>query len=132
MAKREYAPETKAAVMAALLEGQSISGVARQYKIPKGTVSGWSRQAGTLARASGTGTVATQKRQGQIQELVLDLLVAQLRSQVAIAKHGTDKAWLNKQDASSLAVFYGVGNDKVFRLLEALGNAGSEPESAEG
>lgn len=118
--------------MAALLEGQSISGVARQYKIPKGTVSGWSRQAGTLARASGTGTVATQKRQGQIQELVLDLLVAQLRSQVAIAKHGTDKAWLNKQDASSLAVFYGVGNDKVFRLLEALGNAGSEPESAEG
>jgi len=39
MAKTTYSPETKAAVMAALLEGQSVCKVAKEYSIPKGTVS---------------------------------------------------------------------------------------------
>jgi transposase-like protein len=36
-----YDESTKAAVMGALLAGQSISSVAREYQIPKGTVSEW-------------------------------------------------------------------------------------------
>jgi transposase-like protein len=40
-ARREYSKETKAAVMGALLMGQSVSAVAREYDIPKATVSNW-------------------------------------------------------------------------------------------
>ena len=39
-----YDDTIKAAVMAALLAGQSINSVAKEYQIPKGTVSGWRRQ----------------------------------------------------------------------------------------
>ena len=39
---RKYSDEIKAAVMASLLAGQSISNVASEYKIPEGTVKGWS------------------------------------------------------------------------------------------
>ena len=38
----KYSPETKAAVMAALLSCQSVTSVAKEYNIPRGTVAGWS------------------------------------------------------------------------------------------
>lgn len=50
MATRDYSAELRAAVMAALLAGQSVSSVAREYNIPKGTVAGWKRQALGLAQ----------------------------------------------------------------------------------
>ena len=41
-AKRStYSPETRAAALAALLAGQSVSKVAEEYNLPKGTVSNW-------------------------------------------------------------------------------------------
>ncbi len=39
MSRRNYSIGLKAAAMAALLEGQSVSAVAKEYDIPKGTVS---------------------------------------------------------------------------------------------
>ena len=130
---REYTPEVKAAVMAALLAGQSISSVAKKYEIPKGTVSGWQKQAGNPLGAlvnpsPGVATVATQKKQDEILDLMLDLVIAQLKSQIALADHAGDKKWLTTQDASAIAMLIGVSNDKVFRLIEAMGHDGSEPE----
>jgi transposase-like protein len=129
---REYSPEVKAAVMAALLAGQSISSVARQYEIPKGTVSGWQKQAGNPLGAlvnpsPGVATVATQKKQDEILELLLDLVIAQLKSQIALANHLADKTWLMEQDASALGAALGISNDKVFRLLQTLNNDGQGP-----
>jgi len=127
---REYTPEVKAAVMAALLAGQSVSSLAKEYDLPKGTVSGWRRQAETVA-ANGVATVATQKKQDQINDLILDLIISQLKSQIAMSDHSGDKKWLFTQEASALAMLLGVGNDKVFRLLQALNNERSESDPSQ-
>lgn len=68
MAKRnEYSEETKAAVMAALLTGQSVSSLSREYGIPKGTVSGWkNRDINRAARYS----ARIKKKQAEMAALV--------------------------------------------------------------
>lgn len=124
---REYSPEVKAQVMAALMGGQSASSVAKEFGIPRGTVAAWwtRKTQPVVASAATAATDAAQKKQERITELVLDLLIAQLESQIAMAQHAGDKQWLSDQDASAIAMLYGVGNDKVFRLLEALEGARS-------
>ena len=112
-----YSPETKAAVMAALLAGQSVSAVAREFKIPKGTVSSWKDRHGSQAVAE----VATQKK-AEIGDLLVGYLRANLESLQAQAKAFGDLTWLKGQPASELAVLHGVMADKLSRLLEALGN----------
>jgi transposase-like protein len=116
---RDYTPEVKAAVMAALLSGQSASSVAKEFGIPRGTVATWqTRKAQPIVE--GAAAAAAEKKQDEINELVLDLLIAQLQSQISMAQHSGDKKWLFIQDASAVAMLMGVGNDKVFRMLQAL------------
>lgn len=112
----EYQPEVKAAVMAALLTGQSVSSVARDYEIPKGTVSGWKKKA--FDEVDGVGDDTTQKN--EIGDLLMEYLGANLRSLKVQAEHFGDKTWLASQPADSLAVLHGVQTDKAIRLLEAL------------
>lgn len=127
---REYSPEVKAQVMAALLGGQTASSVARKFGIPRGTVAAWqTRKTDPIIASVATG--AAQKKQDEINELVLDLLIAQLKSQISMADHAGDKSWLTDQDASAVAMLMGVENDKVFRLLQALEDAGTKSESTE-
>ena len=117
----EYQPEVKAAVMSALLAGQSVCSVAREYKIPKGTVSSWKRKA--FDEVAGVEEGSTQKK--AIGDLLLEYLEANLRSLKVQAEHFGDKTWLASQSADSLAVLHGVQTDKAIRLLEAL-TAGEE------
>jgi transposase-like protein len=127
---REYSPEVKAEVMAALLSGQSVSSLEKEFGIPRGTISAWkSRKVEPIVEGAATG--ATQKRQDQINGLVLDLLVAQLKSQIALAEHAGDKRWLFMQDASAVAMLQGVGNDKVFRLLQELDRERPDPDPSD-
>jgi transposase-like protein len=125
MAKAEYPNEVKAAVMAALLEGQSISAVAKQYQIPKGTVSGWKQKAFAGADIKSSDPVATQKRE-EIGNLLLDYLRTMLGTLRIQAEHFGDKNWLKGQGANELAVLHGVSTDKAIRLLEALAPSESE------
>ena len=127
---REYTPEVKAAVMAALLAGQSASSIAKEFGIPRGTVISWqARKAQPIIEGvASDASVASQKKQDQINELVLDLLIAQLQSQISMAQHAGDKRWLTLQEASAVAMLMGVGNDKVFRMLQALNNERPDPE----
>lgn len=113
MAKREYSQEVKAAVIAALLAGQSISSVAKEYDIPKGTVSGWRNQ------GKGVGAVSTQKKV-DIGDLLIEMLTENLKAAKQIAIAVQDEGYIKKQDASDVAVLLGVINDKAFRMLEAL------------
>lgn len=125
---REYSPEVKAQVMAALVAGQSASSIAKEFGIPRGTVAAWqTRKVDPVVATAATD--AAQKRQQEINDLILDLLVAQLKSQIAMTEKAGDKEWLHTQDASAVAVLYGVSNDKLFRLLQALehGKSGVEP-----
>ena len=122
--RREYDEATKAAVMAALLTGQSISSVAKEYKIPKGTVSYWKEQA-----VNGVGTFSTQKKE-ETGDLLWDYLRTSLKTLKVQAEHFGDKEWLKQQNAADLAVLHGVSIDKAIRLLEAVTNADAEGEAS--
>lgn len=110
---QSYSDETKAAVMAALLAGQSINSVAREYKIPKGTVSDWNRKAHERV-----GPEPTQKR--EIGALLLEYLQTNLATLRKQSEVFSDEKWLKRQSASELAVLHGVLADKTIRLLEAV------------
>ena len=118
-----YTPETKAAVMSALLTGQSVSSVAREYDIPKGTVSGWKKE---VIKP----TNPTQKNE-EIGELLVGYLRENLKALTAQAEQFQDKDWLREQSAESVAVLHGVMTDKAVRLLEAMGaqNASNNKDS---
>lgn len=113
-----YSDETRAAVVAALLAGQSVCDVAREYSIPKGTVSSWKTRQNGCADVC---TSATQKK--EIGELLLEYLRANLEALRAQAEHFKNVEWLRKQSAENAAVLHGVMTDKAIRLLEAFGRA---------
>lgn len=129
---REYTPEVKAQVMAALLAGQSATTLSKEFGIPRGTITGWQsyKRDPILASAANDASDASLKKLDDINGLVLDLMIAQLKSQIALAEHAGDKKWLTAQDASAVGVLLGIENDKVFRLLEALNRARTESEAA--
>lgn len=103
--------ELRAAVLAALLAGQSVSKVAQEYQLPKGTVSAWKKRLETTQNA-------TQKK--EIGELLVEYLRTNLNTLRTQSEVFADKAWLKKQAAGELAVLHGVLTDKTVRLLEAL------------
>lgn len=110
-----YDPVVKAAVMSALLTGQSVTSAAKEYNLPKGTVSGWKRQAFKKA-----GMVDPQTQKAEIGNLITGYLASNLRALAVQAEVFSDRDWLKKQDANQLAVLHGVMTDKAVRLLEAL------------
>lgn len=117
-----YSEETKAAVMAALLAGQSVSSAAREYKIPKGTVSDWNR----LVK-EGVASEPTQKKEA-IGEQLVSLVQTEIESLRQISIVTRDPRWIKRQSATDLAVFAGVKHDKLMRMLEAFGDSDSDPQ----
>lgn len=118
---RSYSDEKKAAVLAALLEGQAVSHVADQYDIPRSTVSTWKRRdLGNVGE-----TVASQKKE-ELGDLLVEYLRESLKALRAQVAHFGDPAWLAKQSADELAVLHGVQTDKAIRLLEALSRGSAD------
>lgn len=112
----------RAAVIGALLAGQSIHEVARAYNVSRRTVLDWKRTAGIITR------VPPQKAD-ELGELISGVLRANLRAvQILAERIGTDPDWWRKQQASDLAVLSGVLTDKSIRILEALEAAEPTPE----
>lgn len=103
-----HSAETRAAVMAALLEGQSVSEVAQKYNVPEKTIGRWRRDSknGHLKR--------------DVSELLFEFLTEALVTAKVLAVTVRDEKWIKKQGASEVAVLYGVNLDKIVRLLEAL------------
>lgn len=114
-----HSPETKAAVMAALLSGQGVNEIARQYNLPKSFVS---RVKNNSLNGTELEQIETQKKE-HIGNLVESHLRASLKAAVKIAGKTDDEQWLTEQSADSLAVFYGVLTDKALRILEAAQRA---------
>lgn len=112
--RREYDAQTKAAVMAALLSGQSVSKVADEYKIPLGTVKRWSAGAKELLQP-----VRDEKKE-RIGALIIDNIEAALETTQAILNVVKTKEWIEKQTATEIGVLYGIISDKTYRILEAL------------
>ena len=110
MTRKQYSDETKAAVMAALLTGQSINSIAKEYSIPKSTVSRW--------KNGGVPSDGTQKK--EIGDLIMAYVRTSLVTLEAQAQMFQDKDWLRKQNAADVAVLHGVQTDKAIRILEAI------------
>lgn len=116
---RAHNPETRAAAIAALLAGQSITEVARTYDLPEGTVKSWKRQ--------GINDPSPKK---EIGDLVLEYLQENLITLRIQAEVFRDETWLKRQSAESAAVLHGVMTDKAVRLLEALSKNNAPDDNA--
>ncbi len=95
MTKRNYSDETRAAVLSALLAGQSMSYVAETYKIPIGTVKGWKHRE---INSESPSAVVTQKR-NEIGDKIVNLLSTELDILASMAITFSDPSWLKKQTA---------------------------------
>jgi transposase-like protein len=118
--RRVYDPETRAAAMAALLAGQSVTTVAAEYRLPHSTVSRWRADARRGAA-----------RSDDVGALLLDYLRENLTTLRAQAVAFRDPEWLRTQDASAVGVLHGVLTDKAVRLLEALDGAPIRADNAD-
>ena len=121
MAKPSYDDATKAAVMAALLSGQAVNAVAKEYNISASTIRNW-KAATKLENA------IDQEQRYEIGDLLLVYLRGILNALTLQARHFGKATWLNSQSADSLAVLHGVAADKAIRIIEALaGSDGADP-----
>jgi hypothetical protein len=115
MARKQHSPEIKAAVMAALLEGQTVSWVAKEYKIPRSTIRSWKYRIGGVAKSS------PQKKEA-IGDKLIELLFVQLDTLKKQYTAMGDPDWIKLQSAADMAVLTGVTLDKNMRMLEAFGH----------
>lgn len=108
--RNNYSEEKKASALAALLQGQSLSHVAREYNIPKGTLAGWKKK----------DIPNDPKQKKDIGKLLLGYLETNLESLRVQAEFFKTEEWLKKQNAADVAVLHGVMTDKAVRLMEAF------------
>jgi transposase-like protein len=118
-----HSDQTKAAVLAALLAGQSVSAVAESYSLSRSTVVAWRNSAGLGS------THVEQEKKSELGDLIADYLREVLTTLSVQARAFRDEAWLGKQPASEVAVLHGVLTDKAIRILGAL-DPGDEPGTA--
>jgi len=120
-----YDDATRSAVLGALLEGQSVSQVARTYNVSRRAVQLWRDAAGHRR------SHVSQEKQSDIDELVAGVLEANLHAvQVLAERIATEEEWFRKQPASDIAVLSGVLTDKAVRILEAVPSASSSDADA--
>lgn len=117
--RTEYSPEVRAAATAALLAGQSVSSVAEQYNIPKGTVSNWKNRTGVPSGETQKGS--------QIGDLLVQLLESNIRGLISASSVLRDQSWVREQGAAELGTLIGITHDKVIRMLEAMDRASTPP-----
>lgn len=118
---KPHSDETRAAVLSALLAGQSLNAVAREYHISNATVISWRDAAGMA-----TSPVQPEKR-AELGDLIAEYLRDVLATLSIQARAVRDETWLKRQPASELAVLHGVLADKAIRILSAL-DVEPEPE----
>lgn len=112
--RTEHPAEVRAAVTAALLAGQGVSELARQYKLDHSVISKWK-----ASLSPETITEIHRKKGERIDNLVFECLCTTLEALRAIAANAAKDSYIQKQPANELAVLYGVMADKTVRILEA-------------
>lgn len=118
--------EVRAQVIGALLQGQGVTQIAKDYKIDKATVSRLKKE----IPEDDLQQLATKKKVDIAERIseFLDEGFNAIRNSLRITE---DNAWLSKQSASELATFIGVTSDKIFRVLEAIDNANQAKQKDE-
>ena len=113
MRGKPHDPEIKAAVMAALLAGQGVSEIAKEFGLDEATVRNWKRKLPEFNEVNGKNAV-------DFDQLLCDYLQENLITLAAQSRFFRDFDWLKKQSASDLAVLHGVAADKAIRILAAF------------
>jgi transposase-like protein len=116
--RKRISEETKAVVIAALLEGQSVSKVSEDYKVPMSSVS----RIRKLVPQNKLEEVA-EKKGDRLADLISGYLETSFEAISNILNQTKNADWLKEQSAAELATFFGVTSDKVFRVLEAIDKA---------
>ena len=112
--------------MAALMAGQGVSEVAREYNLDSGLVSRWKQGLSTEELQQ----VAVENSR-RIEGLLLGYLEANLTALKAQASLAGDISYLKQFPPQQLAVLHGVMADKAVRLIEAASaSSGAEAEPA--
>ena len=123
MRGRKHTDETRGAALAALLEGQSVSAIAKKYKLPKATVSDLKS-----SLDSDDFEQVRTKKQEELAALIEGHLHASLKAATELAGQASNASWRDKQDADKLGVLYGILTDKSVRILEAAETAAPAEE----
>lgn len=118
MRGKAHSDETKAAVMASLMAGGSITEVAKEHNLDVSLVSRWRKQLPDDQLQE----VATKKER-DFGSLLADYLEETLVTLSAQQRHFRDKTWLSNQSAAELGVLHGIAADKAIRLFEAAESA---------
>ncbi len=133
-------PKVKARGIALLLGGNSIGSVAKTLGLSKGSVQNWKRELDDVrnntvdtaphtqivhqtAPDTNTNNTVSNTQKKARKDLMDELIDGQLESLVAQQKVHSDPKYLERQSAEGLAMLYGVGMDKMVRILEATQKA---------
>jgi hypothetical protein len=123
MARAEYPPEVRAAALAMLFAGASLSATAAHFGVSKGTISNW-RDAQDVA-------VVQQDIERSVRvdvgRLVAEYLTANLGALTAQARAAAEPGWIAAQDAYGLVAIHNALGDRAIQILAAIGPS-SEPE----
>lgn len=119
MARQQYDDATRTAIMAALMAGQAVNEVAREYNIPASTVRNWK----SAVKLEGA---VDQEQRYEIGDMLLVYLREILDALRKQAIHFGKATWLDSQNAADLAVLHGVSADKALRIIEALAGDGKD------
>ena len=114
--------------MAALLTGQPISEIARQFKMPRQTVNRFKAELGQER----IDQLSVERRE-RIDDLLIDCMADNLNALSCIAKTAEDATYLKDQGAEACATLYTAIASNTVRLLEAASAAGvgEVPEPAD-
>ena len=125
MSRAPVDAETRAAAVADVLSGESVTTTAKKYGVSRRAVQMWRNQAGVPSH----GALQTNERD-YLRRRIVEHTNANLDALAAIAQHVQNPAWLLKQNAHDLAILYGVIFDKLARLAVAV--AGDGPDESDG
>ena len=109
-----FTPEEKAAAIARVLTGISITQVAKELGTNRITVRQW---------RDGTGLKSTAlppEKKEELGELVTEYLREALRTLRTQAGAFANRDWLEGQNAHDVAILHGVLADKTTRILSAI------------
>lgn len=121
---KPYSDEVRAAALAALLAGQSVSAVAREHRLSRKTLITWRDTAGLGS------THVPQEKRAEIGDRVIAHVDGLLVTLQAIAATVNDPAWLKKYSPAEVGTLYGILADKAIYLGATLEPPEDEDQGA--
>lgn len=122
---KPHPPETRAAVVSALMSGQKLSKVCEQYGVSKSRALEWRQQ------EIGNIEPLHARTREAVGALILDTIIDSLQALRVQAGTLGDPDWIKNQSAAELAALRQVEWDRLLRLLAGFRSEDSDPPALE-